>query len=184
MDRRQKKTRKAIFNAFLELLSQRDFNTISVQEIIDKADVGRATFYAHFETKDYLLKSICEELFSHVVSSALGKSDGRHYECCFEKGDMFLHLIRHLQKNDDNVLQLLTSPNNELFLRYFKEALKEAVSRSLEYEKIEVPKEYLVNHIASSFVETVIWWAKNGKKEAPEKLTEYLRTVLGEFSIN
>ena len=54
MDRRQRKTRQAIFAAFTQLLSQKDFGDITVGEIIATADVGRATFYAHFETKDYL----------------------------------------------------------------------------------------------------------------------------------
>ena len=63
MDRRQRKTREAIFAAFSALLARKDFTHITVGEILELADVGRATFYAHFETKDFLLKAFCDELW-------------------------------------------------------------------------------------------------------------------------
>ena len=66
MDRRQRKTRESIFGAFVELMSEKDFAHITVGEVIDRANVGRATFYAHFETKDFLLKELCRELFDHI----------------------------------------------------------------------------------------------------------------------
>ena len=47
-DRRITKTRKAIYNAFLQLLNLKDYETITVQEIIDLADVGRSTFYSQY----------------------------------------------------------------------------------------------------------------------------------------
>ena len=66
MDRRQKKTRTAIFEAFIQLLSEGDYAQITVGQIIDRADVGRATFYAHFETKDFLLRELCRENSPHI----------------------------------------------------------------------------------------------------------------------
>ena len=69
MDRRQRKTREAIFAALIALLSQKDFAQITVGEIIDRADVGRATFYAHFDSKDLLLRELCQELFCHLFDA-------------------------------------------------------------------------------------------------------------------
>ena len=120
MDRRQRKTRESIFKAFTKLLSKKDFSQITVGEIIDKADVGRATFYSHFETKDFLLKALCEELFCHIFDAMSENSDHKHIFDCNAPDSVFLHLLQHLQKNDNNILDLLSSKNNDLFLRYFK----------------------------------------------------------------
>ena len=177
MDRRQKKTREAIFQAFTRLLSEKDYNAISVQDIIDEADVGRTTFYTHFETKDYLLKDMCEELFGHIVDTAMGHEG--HYHCTFANPEdsVFLHLLRHLQENDRNILELLSSCNNGIFLKYFKQNLKKLIT-TLYSEKgllntSVLPEDYVINHITSSFVETVDWWLAGSMKEGPEKITEY-----------
>ena len=178
MDRRQRKSREAIFAAFTALLSKKDFSQITVGEIIDKADVGRATFYAHFETKEYLLKALCEELFCHIFD-AMNKEhpEHRHIFDCDAPESVFLHLFQHLQSNDHNILELLACQNNELFLRYFKSNLQKLVESQLSLfagrKNEQLPDSFWVNHIASTFVETVRWWIDNGRKESPETVTEY-----------
>ena len=178
MDRRQRKTREAIFKAFIELLSEKDFGQITVGEIIDRADVGRATFYAHFETKDFLLKELCEELFCHIFDAEKnGPSEHQHIFNCDAPESVFLHLLQHLQKNDNNILALLSCQNNELFLRYFKINLQQLIVSQLPlFEKRKsdrLPDSFWINHIASTFVETVEWWIDHGMKESPETITEY-----------
>lgn len=56
MDRRIRKTREALYSAFVALVVEKGYDQLSVQDIIDEADVGRTTFYAHFKTKDELLR--------------------------------------------------------------------------------------------------------------------------------
>ncbi len=74
MDRRVKKSRAAIYQAFISLLHQKSYESITVQEIIDLADVGRSTFYAHFDTKEALLEEVCQDLFQHTF---LERDDGK-----------------------------------------------------------------------------------------------------------
>lgn len=183
MDRRQRKTREAIFNAFTALLSEKNYNQISVQDIIDAADVGRTTFYAHFETKDYLLKNLCEELFGHIIDTAMGLPHGHyHYTCGSTEDSVFLHLLRHLQENDNNILELLSSQNIEIFLRYFKSNLKRLIitlySNTGVLRIAELPEDFIINHISSSFVETVYWWISQNMKETPEEINNWFLTVI------
>ena len=178
MDRRQRKTREAIFNAFIGLLSKKEFGQITVGEIIDRADVGRATFYAHFETKDFLLKELCEELFCHIFDATRhAPTEHRHIFDCDAPDSVFLHLFQHLQKNDNNILELLSCRNNELFLQYFKLNLQKLVASQLplfQAKKPErLPDSFWLNHIASTFIETLRWWLDNGRKDSPEAITEY-----------
>jgi len=181
MDRRQRKTREAIFSAFSSLASEKDFMHITVGEIIERADVGRATFYAHFETKDCLLKEFCRELFCHIFDAAAEHSDHRHIFKCNAEDSVFLHLFRHLMKNDNNILALLFSENNELFLSYFKSELEVLVEGNASVfdnkKKSVLPPDLWKSYIVSVFTETLRWWVNSGKKESPEIVYGYFATL-------
>lgn len=182
MDRRQQKTRTAIFDAFGKLLAEKSYSRITVQEIIDAANVGRTTFYAHFETKDDLLKALCEGLFGHIVSAA---TDRTHTHGLPPQGDgpesVFCHLLQHLQENDRNILGLLSCESSEIFLRYFKDSLNGLVRAQLaeRRQQLDLPQDFLVNHVAGSFVEMVLWWIKEKMRHTPVELDRYFRLVMG-----
>lgn len=183
MDRRQRKSREAIFNAFTALLAKKDYSQITVGEIIAAADIGRATFYAHFETKDYLLKAFCEELFCHIFDTQTDTGhDHRHIFRCSGSDSGFLHLFRHLQKNDNNILSLLASQNNELFLNYFRTNLERLIEQNISLFSLEkhrhIPESFWKNHIISTFLGTLKWWIDHGMKESPELITEYFFTAV------
>lgn len=183
MDRRQRKTRAAIFSAFSALLREKGYSKITVQEIIDKANVGRTTFYAHFETKEDLLKELCGELFDHILSSA---ADCNHTHGLYAQGEgpesVFCHLLQHLQENDRPILDLLSGENSEVFLRYFKNSLDDLMETLFVKQNrrvnLEIPQDFLVNHISGSFVEMVLWWIKGGLKVTPYELDQYFRAVI------
>src|SRR5215216_6296836 len=55
MDRRIQRTRKALRTALLELIKEKGYDAISIEEITDRANLGRATFYLHYKDKEELL---------------------------------------------------------------------------------------------------------------------------------
>lgn len=181
MDRRQKKTRESIFKAFTELLSKKNVKNITVGEIIEKADVGRATFYAHFPTKDFLVKELNEELFCHIFDSIEDNTNHHHIFNNHESSSAYLHLFKHLESNDNGILDLLSSPNNDLFLGYFKAGLVKVINKSDNIASIaDLPKGFVVNHRASTFVETVRWWVDNKMVQSAEEITKYYLLAINE----
>ena len=178
MDRRQRKTQDAIFQVFTQLLSKKDYHQITVSEIIDAADVGRATFYAHFETKDFLLEAYCKELFCHIFDTEKNdRHSHRHIFNCSGTEPVFLHLLQHLRNNDNNILLLLSSQNNELFLKYFRISLESLIESQLSLfesrKNRDLPQAIWKNHLASTFIALLKWWIENGMKESPEAIHRY-----------
>lgn len=164
MDRRQRKSREAIFRAFSTLLSRKRYEQITVQDIIDEADIGRSTFYAHFETKDMLLKEMCCDIFDHIFA-------GEH--CDYPEQSPALqsrlaHILWHLQERKADVLGILASDSGTLFMAYFRERLETLFSLYLPAFSGQVGQDFLLNHLVGSFVEAVRWWARHGMDASPE----------------
>lgn len=181
MDRRQRKTRSAIFEAFTDLLKEKSFDKITVGEIIERADIGRATFYAHFETKDFLLKELCDELFCHVFDAISGERHHSHIFDCTAPDSVYLHLFEHLYRNDNRILDLLSCPNDDLFLPCFKSGLAQLIKNQRDKAPVRaegIPEDFAVNHIASAFVETVRWWSRGNLKENPNEINAYFTFII------
>ena len=169
MDRRQKKTRKAVFEAFTGLLAVKSYSNISVQEIIDAANIGRSTFYAHFETKDELLRALCTEIFEHVFSDDLHAEETHDFSS--RKKDLeaeVTYILYHLNDSHRYLMSILSCESGEMFMKYFKEYLAQLFSGELVRHRSDVPQEYLLNHMVCDFAETVRWWMKHEQYSAED----------------
>ncbi|MBB5182726.1 TetR/AcrR family transcriptional regulator [Catenisphaera adipataccumulans] len=174
MDRRQRKTRKAIFDAFSRLLEKKHYSHISVQNIIDEADVGRTTFYAHFQTKEDLLNQMCEDIFGHVFSQVREKEHTHDFSSKPEtlKNEL-THLLYHLKERQKDIFRLLSGESGDIFLKYFKEQLAKAFDGMNEWFPGSVPKAYAEAVYVTAFAEMVSMWVKQGTIETPETLVNY-----------
>lgn len=170
-DRRVTRTRKAIYQAFLDLLNSKGYEALTVQDIIDQADVGRSTFYTHYESKESLLDQLCQELFHHL----------------FERQDQvttqeyLAHLFEHFHKNQDRIASLLLS-NNEYFTRLLRAELEHDVypmiARSYLADQDAVPESYRKHFVSSHFIASVTWWLGQRETISAEDLVTYFLAML------
>ena len=170
-DRRITKTRKSIYTAFLQLLNQKSFETITVQEIIDLADVGRSTFYSHYESKELLLDELCRYLFHHLFE--------REEHLTTE--DYLAHIFLHFQKNQDHVTSLLFS-KNDYFLRQLHKELEHhvypMVADDLQEAYPTIPASYLQHFVVTNFIETLTWWLKKGQTYTEDQVVRFYLEVM------
>lgn len=171
MDRRQRKTREAIYRAFTALLKKEPYAKITVQQIIDLADVGRTTFYTHFETKDALLESFCAEIFEHVFSEELNKEKNHDFSHDHDTRAKVTHILYHLQEHIDYLSGILSGGSDEVFMGFMKERLAELFAPSVPKHG-DIPYGYLLNHRISGFSETIRWWTKNAQY-SPEEISNF-----------
>ena len=178
MDRRQQKTRQAVFEALTVLLEKKTYSKISVQEIIDAANVGRSTFYSHFETKDELLRAMCTDIFDHVFSDHLTSEKTHDFSLTGKdlKGEI-THVLYHLQDNKATVRSILSCESGEMFMRYFKEYLEKLFKDEVTRISSGVPKDYMLSLVVCDFAETVRWWMKNDRYSPEEIAGFFLDTV-------
>lgn len=175
MDRRQQKTRRAIFDAFRRLLEKKRYDRITVQEIIDEADVGRSTFYAHFETKETLLEAMCSEVFFHVFAKDPCPWSGRDHDLAGK----LAHVLFHVKENHHDLSAILLSDSGEVFMAYFKKHLHELFVTHDGLFPSPVPSEYRLHQLTAAFAETVRWWAGKGFPAAPEEVVGWFLTLHG-----
>lgn len=172
MDRRIQKSRKAIYHAFIQLLNQKSYDKITVQDIIDLADVGRSTFYAHFESKEILLEAICQDLFQHTF---MERQISNHLEA------LTAHIFQHFKRNQDKIATLLLSQNT-----YFINGLKEQLSHylfprvnaELLASKKSLPKDFLENYVTTTFIETANWWLQSRQNISDQEIAHYFLQLM------
>lgn len=172
MDRRVRKTQRAVTDAFDRLITRKRYGKISVQDIIDEADIGRSTFYEHFETKDDVLRMKCSALFGHVFAPP---SDERAHnfagETSFER--RVTHILLHLLDDRRVTAGILRSESSEIFMGYFRAHMNELVRSELDVAAEGEERAFMFDHIVDSFIAAVRRWFDRDLRVSPERLAAY-----------
>lgn len=167
VDRRIQRTRQLLQNALSELILEKGYEKVTVQDLIDRANVGRSTFYAHFESLDQLLLSGFEPLRAQFEDFLSGTKFDLESPWALS-----LTMFQQVQKQQGGYITL--THVQKFLYGYLLDHLK----ASLPKRNKKIPPELLAHYIASSFIALLTWWIDNGYPLSAETMNEYYRQLV------
>jgi AcrR family transcriptional regulator len=176
-DRRVRRSKRELAAALIQLTAERPYASIQVRDITDRADVGYATFYRHFESKDDLMLSVFAEITAELEESAGEAGEAR--EAYFrQEGSL---LFTHVQKYEGLYRSILKSPE---FVQQLKGLLirrteEHMLGEAVTPEQPAFPLELAANHIVTALIGMIEWWLDEGQPQPVEEMARiYERLII------
>ena len=176
-DARVRRTRDALGDALVALMQEKPFETITVQDVLDRAQVSRSTFYSHYSDKDDLLMSDAEEFFESI-SMALSVH-GDKSDRVFPVMEFFVHLSDVQPFYKALVKSGKFQENMELARGHFARGIERRLSelpRSKSIPPNQLPAIAFTH--AGALLSLLSWWLDRGMRESPAEMDELFHHMI------
>jgi AcrR family transcriptional regulator len=179
IDRRVARTRKTLHHALLQLMLEKGYDAVTVEDICRKADVGRSTFYAHFTDKDDLKRSGLD----HHLRAALLTKQKEAKKAGRASFAFALPFFEHAHEHLDLYRALVSkggAPTTIAMMRQIITDLMRRETADLAPRKDASPREATVQFLVGAFMSLLTWWLDNGAKLAPDEMDSLFRRLASE----
>ena len=170
-DRRVTRTKRALKEALTDLILEKGYEAVTVQHVIDRADVGRSTFYAHFLDKDDLLMAILADLDMPAPDTTTWKPDDPAF-------GWTLGLFRHFGSGKRLFKAVASGQSSALARRETVEKLERLaraeLSRLKAARKLDAFKlELVVRFLVGTFIGFMDWWMREENEHLPAEQVDH-----------
>jgi len=193
MDRRVLRTRKALRSALLELIKEKGYDSIAVEEITQRANLGRATFYLHYKDKEDLLVDEFNEIVNERArtisaipfSAWLPALENSDHTTENKLATPLLMVFQHVANHADLYKVLLKNEKSDRTLERIRKIISQAITefmqKKLEDDPIpilfEVPIDLLAAYFSGGLLSCVDWWFEQDLSYTPEEMTRMFQRL-------
>ena len=170
--RRRMRTKKKLIDATIDLLLEKGYDAISIQDITDRADLGRGTFYIHFKTKEDIVWSIIKENLDEADRKArqvFGISPPSNL-VLFAYRNMF----NHAAENKDLYRIMLGSLGSSSLTKRVVDYLTADLERDMILyplaQSYDIPLHIQARIITGAIIELIVWWLENDNEYNPDEM--------------
>ncbi|WP_283747530.1 TetR/AcrR family transcriptional regulator [Bacillus cereus] len=178
IDPRVRRTRILLRDALITLLSEKEYEHITINDITELATVNRATFYLHFQDKEDLVVQTIDEMLcqlfgdAHKISSEFKSIDE------FQKY-IALHIFEHIAQYNAFFRVMLIKKGIPSFLYQMKKFMYTFYEDKFSHPKIDantlpISKEVISSYIASAYVGVIQWWLENDMPYSPASMADQM----------
>jgi AcrR family transcriptional regulator len=173
-NRRVERTRELLQKALMELIAEHGYDAITIQDIVDRANLGRTTFYLHYNSKDELFMSCHEAIISEFHLGLLHP---------LTRGELLSPQIppemtsayRHLEEGRALLSPIFQGKDSQLILRQIRDRSAREIEANLRAVFVEaesaIPLDILANYLAGAQIALMQWWLEKRRPHTPDNLT-------------
>jgi len=180
-DRRIQRTRRLLREALGSLIHEKAYDAISVREILERANIGRSTFYMHFHDKDELLVSGIRDMLGSVPPTE-PPSSAKRYERIVEFSlPIFKHIGRHRRAGTAKMGARGRAVIHEHLQRVIVERISAEVARAVcprRKASEQLAPDLVVQYVATTFILVLNWWVENRNALTPEEVNDLFRRLI------
>jgi AcrR family transcriptional regulator len=176
-DRRVRRTKASLHDALIGLAREKPYPSIAVKEILERANVGRSTFYTHFRDKDDLLESGIHEILRSIQSQPRAGST-------LERVVAFsLPLLKHIDEHRRAKGPRMTREGRVIMHEHMQDVLTSLIADELaivilDRPKAQIPTALAARHVASTFVLVLNWWVEDDEALSPAEVDARFRALV------
>jgi len=172
VDRRVQRTRRLLQDALVATVIEKGYEAATVQDIIDRADVGRATFYAHFADKQTLLTSRLEDLRGLLLAQQRQSPDSLGFS---------LAMLEHARSHLAMYRAIVGHESGAFIIQRIHRTIADLAANdvnALAAKASPQRRQLAVEFVAGAFMAVLTWWLDQGAALAPAEVDAIFRRLV------
>jgi AcrR family transcriptional regulator len=174
-DRRSQRTRHLVISAMLELMAEKSYDAITVQDLLDRANIGRSTFYSHYFDKEDVMTSLAEQMLEMLSQQFSQRNAGQGIIPSLE-------LFQHALQNQQYFRAMLRGRAREVVWDAAQASLSRAIEQTLAAtlatkRSPSVPLTVMSQYLAGAFLNLLKWWLEAEMPYSPAQMDEMFQQL-------
>jgi len=176
-DRRVQRTRDLLQNALLELLQNRDYDAVTIQDIADRANVGRTTFYLHFESKEALYRGAHMAEIARIAGAPLTRAE----LFADDPPARMIAVYAYHWATRDILRMIYFGKDAEVIHRQMRDQSAAHTAAYLRAtfadDPFRMPVDVLATFLATSEIGLMMWWIEKHPPHTPEQMAAHFHRL-------